>query len=94
MPFFLWLTVLRVSSLATCRPPLWPPAIKDICHVASDDPYQQPIGDMPIGWAATAQAHKTQTYPADPRSKTPDWQGEADSFKIAALWRAEVAPGN
>lgn len=94
MPFFLWLTLLRVSALATCRPPVWPPSIEDICQVADDDPYQQPVGDMPVGWAATAQAHKTQTYPSDPRSKTPDWQGEADSFKNAERWRGEVAPGN
>lgn len=55
---------------------------------------QQPIGDMPVGWAATSQAHKTQTYPLDPRSKTPNWHGEEDSFKNAELWRAEIAPGN
>jgi hypothetical protein len=94
MPFFIWLTFLRVSSLATCRAPIWPPEIKALCHVPADDPYQQPVGDMPVGWAATSQAHKTQTYPSDPRSKTPNWHGEEDSFKNAELWRAEVAPGN
>lgn len=94
MPFFLWLTLLRVSALATCRPPVWPPSIEDICPVADDDPYQQPVGDTPVGWAATSQAHKTQIYPSDPRSKTPDWQGEPDSFKNAERWRGEVAPGN
>jgi hypothetical protein len=94
MPFFIWLTFLRVSSLATCRAPIWPPAIKALCEVPADDPYQQPVGDMPVGWAATSQAHKTQTYPSDPRSKTPNWRGEEDSFKNAELWRAEVAPGN
>jgi hypothetical protein len=94
MPFFIWLTFLRVSSLATCRAPIWPPAIKALCEVPADDPYQQPVGDMPVGWAATSQARKTQTYPSDPRSKTPNWRGEEDSFKNAELWRAEVAPGN
>ncbi|NYE61783.1 hypothetical protein FHW58_002990 [Duganella sp. 1224] len=94
MPFFLWLTFLRVSSLATCRGPIWPPAIRDICQVASEDSYRQPCGDTPVGWAATSQAHKAQTYPCDPRRKTPGWHGETDSFKIAELWRGEVAPGN
>jgi len=49
MPFFIWLTFLRVSSLATCRAPIWPPEIKALCHVPVDDPYQQPVGDMPVG---------------------------------------------
>lgn len=94
MPFFAWMTIQRVVALWTCRAPIWPADVSKASYVEDGDPYRQPVGDMPVGWAATSQAHTTNLYPSNPHSKIPDWRGEADGFKNAKLWEAEIAPGN
>ena len=94
LPYFAWLTIHRVLALWTCRAPIWPPHVAKVSHIDKDDPYQQPVGDTPVGWAKTSQALKANSYPSDPRRKMPDWRGEEDGFKNAKRWQAEIAPGN
>ncbi|WP_444848479.1 DUF6708 domain-containing protein [Duganella caerulea] len=94
LPFFFWMTIQRVLALSTCRPPIWPENVEKVSLIAEDDPFQQPTGDTPIGWAQTSQAHRANSYPADPRRKIPNWSGAEDGLKNAERWQAEVAPGN
>ena len=93
-PMFCCLTMLRVLTLWTCREPIWPPHVQKISQVQAPDPYLQPAGDTPVGWAKTSQAHKSALYPSDPRCKVPDWHGEADGFKNAKHWQGKTAPNN
>lgn len=93
-PFFCWMTILRVLALSTCRAPRWPDKIDKISKVAKNDPYLQPIGATPVGWAETSQAHQKNAYPTAPRVRTPGWIGECDGLENAKLWKEEVAPGN
>ncbi|MYN17114.1 hypothetical protein GTP81_10160 [Rugamonas sp. FT107W] len=94
LPFFAWMAIHRILALWTCRPPVWPKNVERVSLVEKDDPFLQPTGGTPVGWAQTSQAHRTNSYPSDPRRKIPDWTGIKDGFKNAKQWQAEVAPRN
>ena len=78
----------------TCRPTVWLSEVQKLCQIAHGDPYDQPIGNMPVGWAETAKAHVANTYPSDPRREIPSWTGEPDGAKNAELWTAEKSRQN
>ncbi len=86
MPFVLLLTSHRIMSLITCRKPIWPEAILQLCRVNNDDEYDQPRDDTPVGWGATALAHLSGAYPQHPMTTVKGWTGEADIVKNAARW--------
>lgn len=92
LPYFSCVALVRIAAMWTCRPPIWPSEIKKLSKVKDDDPYNQPTGNMPIGWAETVKAHVDKTYPADPRCRIPGWTGEPDGAKNAELWMAEKSP--
>lgn len=92
LPYFAGLTLIRVAALATCRPAIWPSDVQKISQIAKGDPYDQPTGNMPVGWAETAIAHVDKTYPSDPRCRIPGWTGDADGAKNAELWVADKSP--
>jgi hypothetical protein len=94
LPYFSGVTLIRLAALWTCRAPIWPSEIKKISQVGDADPYNQPAGNMPIGWAETLKAHVDKTYPSDPRCCIPDWTGEPDAMKNAHLWMGERSPQN
>jgi hypothetical protein len=71
-PFALFLTSHRLMSLWTCRHPVWPGEVLDVSRVARSDPYDQPRGDTPVGWAATARARREECYPRMPTVKQKD----------------------
>lgn len=93
-PFFCWMTILRVFSLWTCRAPKWPTEITKVSQVSGNDPYREPTGTTPVGWAATLQAHQNDSYPTDPRSPVFGWKGDDDGLENAKRWESEVAPRN
>lgn len=94
LPFFCWMTILRVLSLSTCRPPRWPAEISKCSQISENDPYHQPVGNTPVGWAKTSQAHQNDAYPKDPRCPASGWMGESEGLENAKRWQAEIAPGN
>jgi hypothetical protein len=85
-PFIFLLTTHRLMAMWTCRNPVWPVEILDISDVSVSDPYAQPKGGTPIGWAATARAKQEGQYPLAPFCSTPDWSGERDSIVNAQRW--------
>lgn len=86
MPAVLVFTVMRILANATCRAPVWPQAIKNISHVAPDDPYAEPRTGTPVGWAETILAQQRGEYPEDSNARVEDWAGEPDGHLHAAAW--------
>ena len=81
-------------EVPTCRPPVWPSEVQKLCQIADGDPYNQPTGSRPIGWAETAKAHVDNTHPSDSHCRIPSWTGKPDGAKNAELWTAEKSPQN
>lgn len=92
LPFTLMLTSFRLLSIHTCRDPIWPPSVEMASLIAPDDPYDQPRGDMPVGWGPTARARDLGTYPIDPKMLMPGWRGEPDPAENAYRWAADIPP--
>lgn len=92
MPFTLLFTVLRALSLLTCRHPVWPDSLNEINRVDSDDPYAEPSGRTPVGWAETIRAHERGEYPESPRGEVPHWNGSKDGVENAERWVRDKPP--
>ena len=92
MPFSLLFMVLRALSLATCRYPVWPDSLNEINRVKSDDPYAEPSGATPVGWAATIRAQLRGEYPDSPRGNVPNWNGSKDGVENAEKWVMDKPP--
>ena len=92
MPLILLLTIQRVVVLWTCRDPVWPKEVEAVSKIEADDPYDEPRGNTPVGWAKTGLARDRHTYPFDPKKAMPDWHGEPDAAYNAKLWSQDVPP--
>lgn len=92
MPFTLLFTALRALSLLTCRQPVWPDSLNEINRVDSDDPYAEPSGRTPVGWAETIRAHERGEYPESPRGDVPNWNGSKDGAENAEKWVMDKPP--
>lgn len=86
MPFVLTFSALRILANLTCRNPIWPEAIARISQIDADDPYDQPRGKTPVGWAQTTLASLRGEYPENPFGPTPGWSGEPDPKKNRERW--------
>jgi len=91
MPFTLLWACFRILAIATCRNPVWPKSVELLSVVAAEDPYNQPRGDTPVGWAETALAQERHDYPYSSKKEMDNWHGEKDGEANASLW-AEDAP--
>lgn len=92
MPYILILTFFRVLAKSTCRAPIWPADVEKVSAISPDDPYDQPSGNTPIGWAKTAIAREDGTYPCDPKRVLASWRGAPDGAVNAGLWATDVPP--
>ena len=92
MPLILLDTVFRLLAQWTCRDPIWPKSVEAVSVVATDDAYDQPRGDTPVGWAETAIARTQWKWPFDPKREMTNWHGEPDPAKNALLWAADIPP--
>ncbi len=92
MPVILFLTALRLLALSTCRDPVWPEWVEAVSYVPPDDPFDEPRGNTPVGWADTALARDCDRWPFDPKRDTTDWHGEKDPEINAALWTEDTSP--
>jgi hypothetical protein len=93
MPYFLVSTFFRVLSLVTCREPIWPVEVDRLCSSDIRDIYAQPVGNTPVGWAATVHAKSRNEYPHFPRVELIGWSGQSES-KNAELWAGSESPLN
>ncbi|WP_343724712.1 DUF6708 domain-containing protein [Herbaspirillum huttiense] len=94
MPFILVMTSHRLMAMWTCRDPIWPRSVEDVSVLEPDDPYDQPNGNTPIGWAATVLAKQREQYPHDPKREMDTWRGEQDPALNALLWAEDIPPRN
>ncbi|MES2739399.1 MAG: DUF6708 domain-containing protein [Pseudomonadota bacterium] len=94
MPAILLLTTFRVLALWTCRDPVWPKEVEAASAIEPDDPYDEPRGNTPVGWAKTGLARDQHTYPFDPKKAMPNWHGEPDPAYNAKLWSQDVPPAS
>jgi hypothetical protein len=92
MPFTLLFTALRAVSLATCRYPVWPDSLAGVNRIDPDDPYAQPSGATPVGWAPTIRAQHRGDYPEFPKGEVQNWRGPADGVENAKLWVMDEPP--
>jgi len=94
MPFILLMTGFRLMALRTCRDPIWPEAVAKNSIIEPDDPFDQPSGDTPVGWAETALALERNEYPDGDKREMKNWTGEKNSSVNALLWAKDVPPKN
>ncbi len=92
LPFVVLYTTHRLMSLWTCRDPVWPDWVEAVSQVAPDDPFNEPRGNTPVGWADTGMARERDEWPFDPKRDTTNWHGEMDPAKNAELWTADTPP--
>ena len=90
LPFLLTDLVPRRLALWTCRNPVWPMAVEAVSDVGAADPFDQPRGDTPVGWADTAIARAMRKWPTVPTRKVAHWMGEPDAAKNAQLWLQDI----
>lgn len=92
MPFILMMTSHRRIALWTCRDPIWPDAVNKVSVIDSNDPFDEPSGSTPIGWAETAHALDRNEYPEGDKKKMQSWSGETDPAANALLWEKDIPP--
>ncbi|WP_343653968.1 DUF6708 domain-containing protein [Herbaspirillum sp.] len=92
MPFILVMTSHRLMALWTCRDPVWPEAVVNACVLDPDDPFDEPRGNTPVGWAETALALERNEYPAGAKCAMEHWHGESDPELNALLWAEDTPP--
>ena len=94
MPFILVMTSHRLMALWTCRDPVWPEAVVNACVLDPDDPFDEPRGNTPVGWAETALALDRNEYPDGAKCAMEDWHGESDPELNALLWAEDMPPSS
>jgi hypothetical protein len=62
MPLIVLLTCHRLLALWTCRDPIWPDAVDKVSVVDPDDPFDEPSGSTPVGWAETVHSMGRNEY--------------------------------
>lgn len=92
MPFILLMTSHRLIALWTCRDPIWPDAVNKVSVIDPNDPFDEPSGSTPIGWAETAHALDRNEYPEGDKKEMENWSGEKDPTANALLWAKDVPP--
>ena len=92
LPVLLGLAIIRRVALMTSRDHIWPKSVESVSEIDVGDPYNQPRGETPVGWAATGMARIHNRWPLDPKSKTVNWLGERDPAKNGKLWIREMSP--
>jgi len=92
MPLILMMTTLRLLALWTCRDPVWPEAVVKASVIDPDDPFDEPRGNTPVGWAETAHALDRHEYPDGAKCAMKDWRGEKDPTMNALLWAEDTPP--
>jgi len=92
MPFILLMTSHRLIALWTCRDPIWPDAVNKVSVIDSNDPFDEPSGSTPIGWAETAHALDRNEYPEGDKKEIENWSGEKDPIANALLWAEDTPP--
>ena len=92
MPFILLMTSHRLMALWTCRDPVWPEAVINSSVIDPEDPFDEPRGNTPVGWAETAHALDRHEYPEGAKCEMKDWCGEKDPAMNALLWAEDTPP--
>ncbi len=92
MPFILLMTSHRLMALWTCRDPIWPDAVNKVSVIEPDDPFNEPSGSTPVGWAETAHALDRNEYPEGDKKEMKNWSGEKDPVANALLWAQDSPP--
>ncbi|BEV16759.1 hypothetical protein HBDW_35470 [Herbaspirillum sp. DW155] len=92
MPAILLMTTHRLMALWTCRDPIWPDSINKVSVIEPDDPFDQPSGRTPVGWAETTHAIDRNEYPDGDRREMPNWYGKKDPAANARLWAQDTPP--
>ncbi|WP_413457420.1 DUF6708 domain-containing protein [Herbaspirillum huttiense] len=82
MPFILLMTSHRLMALWTCRDPIWPDSVTKVSVIEPDDPFDQPSGHTPVGWAKTAHAIDRSEYPDGDKREMKNWSGEKNPSVI------------
>ena len=94
MPFILLMTSHRLMALWTCRYPVWPEAVAKVSVLDPDDPFDEPRGNTPVGWAETSLALDRHEYPEGAKCAMKDWRGEKDPTVNALLWAEDIPPSS
>ncbi|ADJ64889.1 hypothetical protein G5B88_17225 [Herbaspirillum seropedicae] len=92
MPAILLMTSHRLMALWTCRAPIWPDAVVKVSAIEPDDPFDQPSGPTPVGWAETTHAIDRNEYPDGDKREMKNWSGEKNPTVNALLWAKDVPP--
>lgn len=92
MPLILVMTSHRLMALWTCRDPIWPDAVNKVSVIEPNDPFNEPSGRTPIGWAETTHALDRHEYLEGDKKEMENWSGEKDPTANALLWAKDVPP--
>lgn len=92
MPFTPLFMVLRAPSLLICRQPVWPDSLNEINRADSHDPYAEPSGQKPVGWAPTIRAQQRGEYSESPRGDVPKGNGSKNRVENAEKWVMDKPP--
>jgi len=90
MPFIIFMTLLRIATLATCRDPIWPDKVLLNSAISESDEFNQPRGKTPVGWSDTALSRARNEYPFDPKCLLLDWDGEENERINASMWAQDI----
>lgn len=82
----------RLLALWTCRDPIWPDAVAKLSAIETDDPFDQPSGRTPAGWAETTHAIDRNEYPNGDKREMKNWHGKKDPAANALLWAQDTPP--
>jgi hypothetical protein len=91
MPFIAFFTVFRLLAMWTSRDPVWSKVVEEASAVVPGT-YDEPSGNTPVGWGATAVARESGTWPREEKRVFPLWGGASDAVKNAELWSEMSAP--
>ena len=92
MPVILLMTGYRLFAMWTCRDPVWPREVLMVSGIDENDPYDQPRGKTPVGWAVTILAPGGRRRDVMPLRRIDEWAGEQDEARNASLWGGDRAP--
>jgi hypothetical protein len=92
MPVIAFNTAVRLLAMWSGRDPVWPKDVDLRSAVAATDLFDQPRGDTPVGWDATAAVHKSGAWPWSKSRLDERWNGERDALKNGLLWAEDFAP--